>query len=107
MDWSSDVCSSDLGKTVKLEDKSYTHICAIRNGGEYTCSIFVKSGGRGIVSKAKQWIRFEADGEDAKLLHSMFHADPATGRVSYQTSDAYFHVESDGHRFVAEYRIGN
>lgn len=91
------------GKTVKLQDQSYIQICAQRGGGEVTCTIIVKANsGKGTVSKAKNLIRFETDGEDAKLLHSMLFSD-ATGKFHYETTDAYFHIESDGSRFISEY----
>jgi hypothetical protein len=92
------------GKSIKLEDQSYIQICAQRGGGEVTCSIIVKANsGRGTVSKAKNLIRFETKGEEAKLLHSMLFTD-ATGKFQYETTDAYFHIESDGENFISEYR---
>lgn len=93
------------GKTIKLEDKSLTMLCVDRSG-QVTCTVIVKAGGRGTVSKAKNLIRFETEGEEAKLLHSMLHLD-ASGKFSYQTTDAYFRIESDGVRFLAEYSTGN
>ena len=90
------------GKAIKFQDNSFSWICAIRPSGETVCTIMIKSGPNAIISKQNQYIRFEVHGVKAKELHEKLFLNE-NNEFNYQTSDAYFHIESNGNTFVAEY----
>lgn len=90
-------------KTIKLAEKKFTLICSDRGGGEVVCTMVVKQGPQGTVAPSRGLIRFVALGDEAAHLHTLFHANPQTGKVEYFTEDRSVRIVSDGSSFIAEY----
>lgn len=90
-------------KNLRLGDSSFTLLCQLRRGAANNCTMIVRSGPNGTVSKEENWIRFHATGALAREL-GKFHAPG--GRYEFVTSDGYFRLVSDEENFLAEYREG-
>ena len=90
------------GKTIKMADKSFTLVCALRPNGETVCTIVVKNGGNGKVSPGEKLLRFAIEGEPAAEFYKMFHPT-GEGIFAYSTTDGYVKILSTPEKFMAEY----
>ncbi|RYZ82139.1 MAG: DUF2183 domain-containing protein, partial [Proteobacteria bacterium] len=94
------------GKTIQTAERALQFICAIRNGTDYECAIFIQSSANSTVNPLGGYMQYKLTGPAADVYAKMFRTN-ADGNFDFVNTEGTFKVTVKPHYFEVLFNKNN